>query len=144
MRELIVSSIISIPFATVIGIITGTESRDWNERMLDKWGIAFVGLAFTVCLASWLARRENKAEVRRQIREDAAEQERAKRDTIANDERLAMQTEIRDLNQRQLDQQNGHAKKLEHIIKDGNKAQADVGVELKNIARKIRCPGQPL
>jgi Flp pilus assembly protein TadB len=133
---------LSLPFATVMGIITNTESRDWNERMLDKWGIAFVGLAFTVCLASWLARRETKAEARRQVREDKLEETRQEREEAASAERLAMQTEIRDLNRQQLEQAAAHAKKLEQLTRDGNKAQADVGMELKNIARKIRCPGQ--
>lgn len=108
--------------------VTATDVSFW-ERIAEKWGIGFVGLALFVALAYWTTKREERIQDKRD-----------ERDERMSAERLAMQTEIRDLNRAQLDVVSKHANKLEAIIKDGNKAQADVAIELKNIARLIHRP----
>lgn len=108
--------------------VKSDEVESWWEKA-NKHGVGFVFFVLFLALMYISYRRETKAE-----------EARTKREELANAERLALQTEIRDLNQRQLDQSDRHANALKRVILDGNKAQADVGVELKNLARKVNCP----
>ncbi len=105
------------------------DAEGWWQ-LVQKNGVGFIFFILFVILTGFSVRREK-----------ASEEARAKRENEANADRLAMQTEIRDLNKKQFDQQVSHSTRLEQIIKDGNKAQADVGVELKNLARRMKCAG---
>ena len=107
------------------------EAESWWETA-NRNGVGFVFFVLFVCLM-WVSYR----------REKTAEEARVKRENAANAERTALQAEIRDINQRQLEQANTHAAALQRIIKDGNKAQADVAIEMKNLARKVNCPRLP-
>lgn len=125
MRELI------LPFALLPAILPANvdEAETW-WTVAQRNGVGFVFFVLFLGLTALSIRREKKAEANR-----------AKREVESNAERLALQTQIRDLNEKQLKQADAHSTRLLNIIKDGNKAAADVGVELKNLARRVRCPG---
>lgn len=106
------------------------ESATFWERIAEKWGIGFVGLVLLYFLARWTAAREAKALAERDRREDAI-----------NKERLALLQRNNELQEQNIIDSRKHSTELKQIIKDGNRAQADVGVELKNLARRVRCPG---
>lgn len=117
-----------IPLSSLLAV-TMEDAPFW-ERIAEKWGIGFVGLALFVALAYWTTKREDKLQ-------DA----RDKREAESLAERLALLTKNNELGEKMIQQHKDHSLRLEQIIKDGNKAQADVGVELKNLARRVRCPG---
>ena len=123
-----------LPLAILPSIMPANagEAETW-WTIAQRNGVGFVFFVLFLALTAISVRREK-----------VAEQDRVKRENDANAERLALQTEIRDLNKQQLDQAAGHSSRLEKIIKDGNKAQADVGIEMKNLARRVRCPGAPI
>ena len=100
------------------------------ESVAEKWGIGLVGLGLFIALAFWTTKREEKIQKARESREDASQAERTElmRHNIALGEKL-------------IQQHRDHSDRLEQIIKDGNKAQADIGIELKNLSRCVRCPG---
>lgn len=125
MRELTLPLIL---LPTILPTDAGQAETWWT--IAQRNGVGFVFFVLFLALTALSIRREKRAELKR-----------AELELEANAERLAMQTEIRDLNKKQLAQQISHSNRLEQIIKDGNKAQADVGVELKNLARRVRCPG---
>lgn len=123
-----------LPFAIIpsyMAALTMDNATFW-ERVAEKWGIGFIGLGLFLALSWWTVKRE-----------DAAADARSKRESAVDAERLAMQTEIRDLHREHLEQSRRHAAKLEQIIKDGNKAQSDLGIELKNLARRVKCVAPP-
>lgn len=117
-----------IPLSSLLAV-TMEDAPFW-EPIAEKWGIGFVGLALFVALAYWTTKREDKLQ-------DA----RDKREAESLAERLALLTKNNELGEKMIQQHKDHSLRLEQIIKDGNKAQADVGVELKNLARRVRCPG---
>jgi thiamine biosynthesis lipoprotein ApbE len=136
MRELI------LPFAILPAILPANvnEAETW-WTVAQRNGVGFVFFVLFLALTALSVRREKKAETERKAREIASEIARAKREDKSNAERLAMQSEIRDLNEKQLAQAVKHSTRLENVIKEGNKAAADVAVEMKNLARRVRCPG---
>lgn len=107
------------------------EAETW-WTVAQRNGVGFVFFMLFIALTALSMRREKKAE-----------KERVEREAKANAEEVALRTEIRDLSKSQLEQADKHAKRLETIIKDGNKAAADVAIEMKNLARRVRCPGAP-
>jgi hypothetical protein len=117
-----------IPLSSLLAV-TMDDAPFW-ERIAEKWGIGFVGLALFCALAYWTSKREDNLQAARD-----------KRDTEALAERMALLTKNNELGEKMIQQHKDHSVRLEQIIKDGNKAQADVGVELKNLARRVRCPG---
>jgi hypothetical protein len=117
-----------IPISSLMAV-SMNDAPFW-ERIAEKWGIGFVGLALFVALAYWTTKREDKMQSVRDKREDESQ-----------NERLTLLGKNNDLAEKLIQQHKDHSLRLEQIIKDGNKAQADVGVELKNLARRIRCPG---
>lgn len=106
------------------------DAASFWERIAEKWGIGFVGLLLLYFLAKWTANREAKALAERDKREDAI-----------NKERLDLLKRNNELQEQHLAATQKHSTELKNIIKDGNKYQADVGIELKNLARRVRCPG---
>lgn len=106
------------------------DAASFWERVAEKWGIGFVGLILLYFLARWTANREAKALLERTQREDAI-----------NKERLDLLKRNNELQEQHLEASRKHSTELKQIIRDGNKHQADVGVELKNLARRVRCPG---
>jgi len=108
----------------------GPDSAALWERVVERWGIGAVGLVLLYFLAKWTAKRDAASLAERQRREDAL-----------NKERLNLLKRNNELQESQLAAQAKHAQTLERIVKDGNKHQADVAIELKNIARRVRCPG---
>lgn len=125
MKDLILPAfaIQSIPIA-----LTATEYSFW-DRMAERWGIGLVGLVLLFFLARWTSKREAKTLAERDKREDAL-----------NKERLKALERNNELLEAQIAQQAKHSAELKQVIKDGNKYQADVGIELKNIARRVNCP----
>lgn len=105
------------------------EAETW-WTIAQRNGVGFVFFILFLALTALSVRREKKAE-----------RERTKREIEDKAEQRAMRTEIRDLTKKQLAQAATHATRLENIIKDGNKAAADVAIEMKNLARRVRCPG---
>jgi Skp family chaperone for outer membrane proteins len=105
------------------------ETASFWERVAEKWGIGFVGMALLFFLAKWTAKREAAALLERDHREDAI-----------NKERLDLLKRNNELQEQHLAASQKHSTELKNIIKDGNKYQADVGVELKNLARRVNCP----
>jgi hypothetical protein len=120
-----------LPMIPLSGLLAVTmEDAPFWERIAEKWGIGFVGLALFCALAFWTSKREDRLQAARD-----------KRDVDAQAERLALLTKNNELGEKMIQQHKDHSLRLEQIIKDGNKAQTDVGVELKNLARRVRCPG---
>ncbi len=113
---------------TSFATIQGADAPFW-ERIAEKWGIGFVGLLLLYFLAKWTAKREATALL-----------EREKRENTMNAERLAALNRNNELQEQHLAASQKHSIELKNIIKDGNKYQADVGVELKNLARRVNCP----
>lgn len=111
-----------------LAIMPPTDASFW-ERVAEKWGIGFVGMALLFFLAKWTAKREAKALLDRETRENAM-----------NAERLDLLKRNNELQEQHLAASQKHSTELKQIIRDGNKYQADVGVELKNIARRVNCP----
>jgi len=111
--------------------MTASE-RDFWDKTAERWGIAFFSLVILFFLARWTAKRE-----------DSVRKERDRREDAINKERLALLQRNNELQEQQLEASRKHAAELKQIIKDGNKHSADVGVELKNLARRVRCPGAP-
>lgn len=126
MRELI------LPLATICPFIAAVSTDDLSfwERIAEKWGIGFIGLALFVLLARWTAKREDTLQAQRDAREAAGQAER-----------VALLQRNNQLQELAIEAQAKHSTDLKQIIRDGNKHQADVGVELKNLARRVRCPG---
>ena len=124
MRELV------LPLALLPTILPANvgEAETW-WTVAQRNGVGFVFFILFLALTALSVRREKKAEG-----------DRVKRENDANAERVTLQTEIRDLNKQQLEQAEKHGKNLERIIKDGNRAAADVAVEMKNLARRVNCP----
>lgn len=120
-----------LPMIPLSGLLAVTmEDAPFWERIAEKWGIGFVGLGLFCALAYWTTKRETRLQ-------DA----RDKRDAEALAERLTLLTKNNELGEKMIQQHKDHSLRLEQIIKDGNRAQADVGIELKNLARRVRCPG---
>lgn len=126
MKDFLAPFAVSLPF---IAAVTQEELTFW-ERIAEKWGIGFIGLGLFAALAYWTAKREN-----------ALQATRDKRDADAQAERLALLTRNNELQEQAIEAQRKHANELKQIIRDGNKYQEDVGRELKNLARRVRCPG---
>ena len=122
---------ILLPFIPLSGLLADAspDATFW-ERIAEKWGIGFVGLALFVVLARFTMKRD-----------DEREKKRDERDELEKAEKVALAKENNRLQQELLDQHRNHSRRLEALIKDGNKHQADVGQELKNLARRVRCPG---
>lgn len=117
-----------IPLSSLLAV-TMEDAPFW-ERIAEKWGIGFVGLALFIGLAYWTTKREERLQ-----------EARDKRDAESHAERAELLKKNNELGERMIQQHKDHSLRLEQIIKDGNRAQADVGVELKNLARRVRCPG---
>jgi Mg2+/citrate symporter len=120
-----------IPLA-IVPLFSAVSIEDISlwERLIEKWGIVFT---LFIALAWWTTKRETDLQNKRDIRE-ADNQE----------ERLNLLKRNNELQEQQLEQHKKHSEDLKRIIRDGNKYQADVGIELKNLARRIRCPGSIL
>lgn len=128
MKDLLVPlALIPSVFISSLPVDMAQADSWWQTAQKNGVGFVFFLLFLGITFATY--NREKKAEAARVLR-----------DNSANGERLAMQTEIRDLNKQQLDSAKDHSKNLERLIKDGNKAQADIGAEMKNLARKVNCP----
>lgn len=128
MKDLFIPfALIPTVFATSLPVDINEASSWWEKAQKEGVGFVFFMLFLVITFMTYY--REKKAEAARVLR-----------DNSANGERLAMQTEIRDLNKQQLDSAKDHSKNLERLIKDGNKSQADIGAEMKNLARKVNCP----
>jgi flagellar biosynthesis/type III secretory pathway M-ring protein FliF/YscJ len=125
MRELVLTS---IPISSFF--IAGLGNAEYWERIAEKWGIGFIGLALFIALAFWTVKREERLLKAREKREDSLQEERS-----------IMMKKNNELVEQLVKQHKDHSVRLEQIIADGNRNQADVGRELKNLARKIRCPG---
>lgn len=108
--------------------MTETQYNFW-DRMAERWGIGLVGLVLLFFLARWTSAREAKALVEQRNREDAM-----------NAERLAALERGNQLQEQAIAAQAKHSQEMKQIIRDGNKYQSDVGIELKNIARRVNCP----
>jgi hypothetical protein len=120
----------ALSFAVFSQIPTVTEAESWWQKA-NKHGVGFVFFLMFLAL-TWLSyRRERKVEI-----------ERVKRETEVNAERISLQTEIRDLNRQQLEQAQSQSKRLEDLIREGNKAQTNVAIEMRTLARKVNCPKQ--
>ena len=116
-----------IPISSMMAI-SANDAPFW-ERIAEKWGIGFIGLGLFLLLANWTVKREDKLQQIRDAREEESQRER-----------INLLSKNNELAEKLITQHKDHSVRLEQIIKDGNKAQEDVGRELKNITRKIRCP----
>lgn len=115
-----------LPLIPVSGILAvGVEDMSFWERLAERWGIGFVGIALFVALALWTAKREEKAQAVRDKRDEANHLERV------------------DLAKQLLEQSRLHAARLEEIIEKYQQTQVLVATELKAVARFGRCPKVP-
>lgn len=110
---------------TLIAAASYQDASLW-ERAAERWGIGLVGLGLFIALA-WL---NEKKEVKR-------EKERQDRDAAAQKERTELLSENNRLQSALLDHLVSHARILENLVKDGNKAANDQAQEMKNLSRKL-------
>lgn len=126
MRDLLLLTAAGVPtlFATV-----SQDNLNFWERILEKWGIGFIGLGLFLLLA-W--RTEKKAE-KEQLARDARDQQ-----DVA--ERKALAERNNQLQEQQLAIQTEHARRLEQLVKDGNKSVDDHASALRMLIRKMKRP----
>lgn len=126
---------------------TSSEPNPLWEKLLEKWGIGFVGIGLLYLLARWTANREANALKERQKREDAVlasrdllEKERAEREVASANERAELLKQNNMLQTEMLTNLNLHAQRLEVLTKEGNRAIADNGAAMRMLVRKMKRP----
>lgn len=97
------------------------------ERLLEKWGIAFVGIFLLWRLAKWTEKREAAAHKETVKREEKAQAERDERDEADKAERLALLARGNELNEKLLEVQTAHIA-----------AQAKHSERLENLTRETK------
>lgn len=127
MRDLLL-----IPFAAPIYYLsqTGTlfdkESFPLWERLLEKWGIGFVGLLLFGLLAMWTYRKEEKAALKREAKEQQYQEERVK-----------LIAENNELTKKLITNAESHATKLEGILEKQIKAHEVMSGEVRHLSDAI-------
>lgn len=124
----------------------GVDNPLW-ERLLEKWGIGFVGILLLYFLARWTAKREDEFREKRDQREEEARKaliefnrERTEREVSACSERRVLLARNNELQEQQLQTMSDHASRLEQLTKDGTKAVNDTGASMRMLVRKMQRP----
>lgn len=92
------------------------------ERLLEKWGIGLIGMGLFGLLASWTYRREEKAQERREKKEDQAQSER-----------VQLAKENNELSLRIIQQAAEHSSRLEELVRDSNEAEKQTHKHLEDL-----------
>lgn len=122
-----------IPFAAPVyyicqnGTIFDKENFPLWERVLEKWGIGFIGLFLFGLLAIWTYRKEEKAALKREVREQQYQ-----------DERVKLIGENNDLTKQLIASANDHAVKLEGMLDRQIKAHETMSSELRHLSDAIK------
>lgn len=116
------------------GIATGMLAQipadhGFWERIFERWGIAAVSLALLWFLAKWTAKREDKAQ-----------EKRDKQDEAWQAERVSLLSRNNELLERQITQANEHSHQLKTLIKETNKQTADHAAAVRMMTLKFRRP----
>lgn len=141
MREFI--TLAAFPAGTFIAQGGVTDLDGWG-RLYERMGIALISLLIAGVLAWILYKKGEKQEAARTAAILAAEAERAKNLATSEAERLAMQTEIRDLNKAQLammvassDSAREMALRYERVVSEQGQALRMLTTKLKRYPHKL-------
>jgi hypothetical protein len=108
---------------------TMTDLAPLWERLLEKWGIAFIGIALLAYLARWTAKRE-----------ELARKERDKREAESAAERITLLQRNNQLQEESMKAQREHSLRLENLTKEVTKAVNDSGSGMRMLMRKMQRP----
>lgn len=124
-----------------------SENNPLWERLLEKWGIGFIGIGLLYLLARWTASREAIVQKERQKREDLMaaeharlEKERVDRETASAAERAELLKRNNELQLEMINNMNAHAARLENLTKEGTRAINDSGAAMRMMVRKMKRP----
>lgn len=124
-----------------------SETNPLWERLLEKWGIGFIGIALLYFLAKWTGRREEANQKTQNAREDEVrnalikvDKERAERELASSQERAGLLARNNELQEEQIRNMAAHAVRLEQLTKDGTKAVTDTGAAMRMLIRKMQRP----
>jgi hypothetical protein len=120
-----------LPLAASLSIFATVEYNNLSfwERIAEKWGIGFVGLALLVLLAKWTANREAFLQKQRDEKDEAFQEERTRLLNVNNElQAELLKTMIR------------HASRAEQLTKDGLRASNDHASVLRMLVRKMKRP----
>lgn len=111
------------PFAYIAqnSIVNGETLPLW-ERLLEKWGIGFIGMALFGTLAFWTYRKEERDRLKREEREEQN-----------NAERLALAKTNNDLTAQLITYQVTHAAELEKILHQNAATGREITLELQRL-----------
>lgn len=136
-----------IAFAASITFVAAYDPGQYSfwDRMAERWGIGLVGLVACFLLARWTMKREERREAKKEENEKEEKIELKRREDEMQAERTRLLAENNRLTQELLTHLIGHAKTLEQITKDGNKAMNSQAEAMKNLIRKLskRLPDEP-
>lgn len=117
------------------------------ERLLEKWGIGFIGIGLLYFLAQWTAKRDEEFRKKQSEREEevresliAVDRERSEREIASSAERAGLLARNNELQEQQLKTMSEHATRLEQLTKDGTKAVNDTGASMRMLVRKMQRP----
>lgn len=122
MRDLlIIPAFAPVAYVAQTSIVNGETLPLW-ERLLEKWGIGFIGMALFGALAFWTYRKEERDRLKREEREEASNAERIKLATANNElmTKLALS-------------QVAHAAELEKILHANAVTSREISLELQKL-----------
>ena len=118
------------PLVPVSALMTvNVEDLPFLEKIFEKWGIGFIGMALFVGLAYWASKRDAKAQSARD-----------KREAADHSERVELAKKNNELTEQLIKQTTAHSIRLEQIIEKSNIHQECIGEQLRAISRFQRCP----
>lgn len=124
-----------------------SETNPLWERLLEKWGIGFIGIALLYFLARWTNKREEANQKKQNTREDEVrnslikvDKERAERELASSQERAGLLARNNELQEEQIRNMAAHATRSEQLARDSIKAVNDTGAAMRMLVRKMQRP----
>lgn len=102
--------------------IVNSETLPLWERLLEKWGIGFIGMALFAALAFWTYRKEERDRLKREQREEESQKER-----------IELLKENNELTTKLITTQALHAAELEKILHANSATGREISLELQRL-----------